>query len=92
MPQRIQRSRKRGWRKPPNTECISRPSKFGNPFAIDEYGRERAIKMFEDWILAPEQASLLDEARRTLRGKNLCCWCRLGLACHADVLLELVNR
>jgi hypothetical protein len=48
--------------------------------------------MFEDWILAPEQASLLDEARRTLRGKNLCCWCRLGLACHADVLLELVNR
>ena len=91
MPKRILRSRKKGWRIPLNTVCISRPSKFGNPFHIDEYGQERAIKKFEDWILAPEQASLLDEARRTLRGKNLCCWCRPGLPCHADVLLQLVN-
>lgn len=27
-----------------------------------------------------------------LRGKDLACWCRLDLPCHADVLLELVNR
>lgn len=26
-----------------------------------------------------------------LRGKDLCCWCPLDAACHADVLLELVN-
>jgi hypothetical protein len=26
-----------------------------------------------------------------LRGKNLACWCKLGDACHADVLLELAN-
>jgi hypothetical protein len=27
-----------------------------------------------------------------LRGKNLCCWCRLDQPCHADVLLELANK
>jgi hypothetical protein len=27
-----------------------------------------------------------------LRGKNLACWCPLDQPCHADVLLELVNR
>jgi len=26
-----------------------------------------------------------------LRGKNLACWCPIGQACHADVLLELAN-
>lgn len=27
-----------------------------------------------------------------LRGKDLCCWCRLDQPCHADVLLELANE
>lgn len=29
---------------------------------------------------------------RTLRGKNLACWCPLGAPCHADALLEMANR
>ena len=27
-----------------------------------------------------------------LRGKNLACWCSSSQACHADLLLELINR
>jgi hypothetical protein len=27
-----------------------------------------------------------------LRGKNLACWCSPSRACHAELLLELVNR
>lgn len=27
-----------------------------------------------------------------LRGKDLCCWCKPGNPCHADVLLELANE
>lgn len=27
-----------------------------------------------------------------LRGKDLCCWCRLDQPCHADVLLALANE
>lgn len=40
MPARIQRRRVRGWRKPDNCVIVSRPSRFGNPFAIrrDEFG------------------------------------------------------
>jgi hypothetical protein len=32
MPQRIQLSREKGWRKPEGTVVVSRPSKWGNPF------------------------------------------------------------
>lgn len=34
MPERIQLSRKKGWRKPENTVVVSRPSKWGNPFPL----------------------------------------------------------
>ena len=31
-PKRIQRSRAKGWRMPPNTVAVSRPTKWGSPF------------------------------------------------------------
>ena len=31
------------------------------------------------------------EIRAKLRGHDLVCWCPLGQACHADVLLEIAN-
>jgi hypothetical protein len=34
MPERIQLSRRKGWRKPENTVVVSRPSKWGNPFKV----------------------------------------------------------
>ena len=34
MPERIQLSRKKGWRKPEGAIVVARPSKWGNPFAI----------------------------------------------------------
>ena len=33
-PQRIQLSRKRGWRMPPNTVKVDRTTKWGNPFPV----------------------------------------------------------
>ncbi len=33
-PRRIQRSRKRGWRAPPNTVMVTRPGKWGNPWQV----------------------------------------------------------
>lgn len=32
MPQRIQRKRTRGWRMPPDTVYVGRPTRWGNPF------------------------------------------------------------
>jgi hypothetical protein len=31
-PKRIQRKRTKGWKNPPNTVYVGRPTKFGNPF------------------------------------------------------------
>lgn len=36
MPKRIQRKRTRGWKMPPNTVYVGRPSKWGNPFKVDK--------------------------------------------------------
>lgn len=36
MPERVQLSRKKGWRKPPNTVNVSRPSRWGNPWPVEK--------------------------------------------------------
>jgi hypothetical protein len=91
-PKRIQLQRIRGWRKPFNTVVVSRPSKWGNPFTVAEYGRSEAVSRYRVFLqLRPcGNGSRLD--LEELRGKNLGCWCRLDQVCHADVLLELANR
>lgn len=35
-PVRVQLSRKKGWKMPPNTVRVSRPGPYGNPFVIGE--------------------------------------------------------
>lgn len=41
MPERIQLSRKKGWRKPEGAIVVSRPSRWGNPFSIIPEGPGR---------------------------------------------------
>jgi hypothetical protein len=36
-PRRVQLSRKKGWRMPPNTMSVARPGRHGNPFNIGGY-------------------------------------------------------
>jgi hypothetical protein len=33
-PIRVQRMRTKGWRLPPNTVCVTRPGKWGNPYSV----------------------------------------------------------
>ena len=103
MPERIQLSRAKGWRKPPNTVAVARPGRWGNPFrgpdAADQFrrwlgGRMSAAEFVahadsERWRFA-DDATIRAEAVQ-LRGKNLACWCRLDQPCHADALLEVAN-
>ncbi len=37
MPKRIQRKRSKGWRMPPNTVYVGRPTKWGNPWKPEQY-------------------------------------------------------
>ena len=99
---RIQLRRSKGWRKPVGAVVVSRPSKWGNPYALSSYkyegpfdeadARAKAIRDFE---AALELGGILPftaaDVRRELRGKALACWCPLSKTCHADVLLRTAN-
>lgn len=92
-PHRIQLSRRKGWRLPPNTINVARPTQYGNPHRIGwcalcgaEHTREEAIAEFE-----AEIRDLPTEHFAPLRGKDLACWCAPGDPCHADVLLRVAN-
>ena len=50
MPHRLQRRRTKGWWKPPGTVCVDRSSRWGNPFAVEAYGREQALWLFGAWL------------------------------------------
>lgn len=87
-PARIQRKRTKGWRMPPNTVYVGRPTKWGNP--INRIYSKDPIKNYREHILFTLKYCKYDLAE--LRGKNLACWCPLDQPCHADVLLELANK
>jgi len=48
------------------------------------------IDTYKTWLC--EHPELIAAAKRELRGKNLCCWCPLDQACHAQTLLEIANE
>ena len=69
---------------------IDRRSKWGNPFVIGKDGnREEVIAKYREWIEA--RPDLLWSLLPELDGQRLGCWCA-PLACHGDVLVELVER
>jgi hypothetical protein len=68
---RIQRKRTKGWRMPPNTVYVGRPTKWGNPFKIIDLeiyeqdhpedkervriSRKWAVNRFRNWIKGGEE-------------------------------------
>ena len=108
MPKRVRLQRAKGWRKPANTVVVSRPSRFGNPFSMEDAmqrdpgltkaeARRVVVDEFRTMTRSAKQRERHgypsdDEIKRELRGKNLACWCPENGPCHADVLLEIANR
>ena len=75
-------------------EYIGRGSKWGNPFKIGVDGdREEVIEKYRvyaynKWV--EDQAYGIDWLEH-LKGKDLVCFCA-PLACHGDVLLEMIGE
>ena len=85
-PHRIQRERTKGWRMPLDTLCVTRPSRWGNPFHSGD--RRQDVCDFERWLVALP-AARYRAFLRPLVGKHLACYCPLdGQPCHADTLLR----
>lgn len=90
-PIRIQRKRERGWKMPPNTVYVGRPTKWGNPFdwragvemGGEAWAKSAAVGLLRNWLYRPadfpeERAPPnIAEIKAALRGENLCCWCPL---------------
>lgn len=91
MAQRIRLSRQKGWRKPEGVVVVARPTRWGNPYAIDRWGRERAIRLFDATAHGVWDPSLLagcdDEQVAVARGEHDAWLGRLGA--HP---LELIPR
>ena len=95
LPKRIQRKRTKGWRMPPNSKYVGRPTKYGNEYELpkephpDDY--EIAARIYESKLRKGQLPFTRADIRRELRGWNLVCWCPLTRACHVDVLLKVAN-
>lgn len=103
---RVQRQRTKGWRMPPNTVYVGRPTRWGNPFDVSVLGQKGAVSAFAVHLASyfrweaqtlrrafhpsPVESVALREWLAPLRGKDLACWCPLDQPCHADVLLEIL--
>jgi len=93
VPERIQLRRTKGWRKPPNTVVVARPTRWGNPFTGQEAAqrypsltpadsRRFVVNEFRDMLRSPNLREWYGypsdaEIRTALRGRNLACWCPL---------------
>jgi hypothetical protein len=69
---------------------IGRPSKFSNPFKINEDGtRSEVIDKFETYF---RNHPKLDELIKELNGKRVACWCNLNERCHFDIILKIIKE
>lgn len=99
-PKRIQRKRTKGWRMPEGAVYVGRPTIWGNPFVVGVNGGSRldATHEFRRWLGGAKGTGggglrriAILATLSELRGKDLACFCPIGEACHADILLEIAN-
>lgn len=65
---------------------------FSNKFSVKKYGRDECLRMYEVWLIEVLQDNEVRTRFENLRGKTLGCWCGVGDACHADVIIRLLGR
>lgn len=83
---RIQRKRTKGWKMPPNTVYVGRPTKWGNPWKVGVDGDlHEVLQMYKNWLGA--RLSFDPHFLDPLIGKDLACFCPLSQPCHADIIL-----
>lgn len=85
---------------------VARPSLWGNPFIVGEDGtRAECVHLFKlllsGYIALTARASIESQEEflnhaaahwKSIKGKNLACWCPAHAECHADVLLKAANK
>jgi len=100
-PLRLQQQRVRGWSTPDDAIRVGRGTRWGNPWKTGDWialpahqgsvevTPELAVELYVTYVGA---CGLIGDATEELAGRDLVCWCKLGQPCHAEWLLEVVNR
>ena len=71
---------------------IGRGSVWGNPFTVKEFGRDRCIEMYREYIIKQlDQDPELVQELLALKGKTLGCFCK-PQSCHGDILVDLIEQ
>lgn len=71
---------------------IQRGTMWGNPFTAEEYGRDKAIDMYREYLYNKIRNKEINRSHlEVLRGMRLGCTCK-PKRCHGDILSDLVNR
>jgi hypothetical protein len=70
---------------------------LGNPFTVDDHGREESIQKFREAFEDKLERDHEFRVRvRELHGETLGCWCQRldddGPSCHAEVIAEHADR
>ena len=65
------------------------PKGWGNPFSVEQYGREECIKMFGRLLWAEMKKGGMKERLLALEGKRLGCHCK-PKSCHGDKILAAI--
>lgn len=105
-PNRIQITRRRGWRKPQGVVYVGRTStgegRWGNRYrigaqvwhtdgtAVMALSRADAVRFYRQWL--GFWLFHHPDMLEELRGKSVACWCPPDQPCHGDVLIEFANR
>lgn len=58
--QRLQRSQKKGAKLPPNTKCVNRPTKWGNPFVVIEIKADNYFRVVVNEVHRVKKSICID--------------------------------
>ena len=78
----------KGWRENPAYVFIGRPGKWGNPFHVEEHGREVSVMFHEQRLL--QDAELMNSLGE-LKDRTLVCYCH-PKACHGHTLAKYADK
>lgn len=79
---------------------IGRGSALGNPYTVEEHGRDKAIRFYESWLDdrisagTPNVCDMLNDiGNEVIQGKDvhLICFCK-PLKCHGDYIKYIITK
>ena len=70
----------------------ARQHEFAKGFSVKKYGRDECLRKYEAWLIEVIHDNEVRTRFESLRKKTIGCWCKADEACHADVIIRLLDE